>query len=143
MGFAILIDSKYCRGNESEGGEEVGRRRYVVEFGSGADLHGGDVTKAAQRAVKDAISRSCLCGLGEIIGLKSPEEMHVEVKIGCPQPAAVNGDEVLATIPFGTKSLEVVAGGLAARGLNLPALGQGDTVVIAVAAVTVYVDVDL
>lgn len=120
----------------------MGRRRYVVEFGSGADLHGGDVTKAAQRAVKDAISRSCLCGLVEIIGLKSAAEMHVEVKIGCPQPAAVNGDEVLAMIPFGTKSLEVVAGGLAARGLNLPALGPGDTVVIAVAAVTVYVDVD-
>jgi len=44
------------------------KKRFVVELGYGADLHGGDVTKAAQRAVKDAISRSCLCGLFDILG---------------------------------------------------------------------------
>ena len=38
-------------------------KRYIVEFGMGADLHGGDVTKAAVKAVKDATSRSCLCGM--------------------------------------------------------------------------------
>ena len=38
-------------------------QRYIVELGTGADLHGADMTKAARRAVKDAISRSCLCGL--------------------------------------------------------------------------------
>jgi uncharacterized protein (TIGR02058 family) len=31
-------------------------KRYVVEFGYGVDLHGQDVNKAAQKAVKDAIS---------------------------------------------------------------------------------------
>jgi uncharacterized protein (TIGR02058 family) len=120
----------------------VERRRYIVEFGSGADLHGGDVTKAAQRAVKDAISRSCLCGLVDILDLKDPNEMHVEVRIGCPRPEAVDSDAVLAVIPFGARSLEAVAGGLTARGLCLPALGGGDTVVIAVAALTVYVPVN-
>ncbi|MGD8844363.1 MAG: Lin0512 family protein [Desulfobacteraceae bacterium] len=32
------------------------RKRFIVEIGTGADLHGKDVTKAACRAVKDAIS---------------------------------------------------------------------------------------
>ena len=32
------------------------RKRFIVELGNGADLHGEDVTEAACRAVKDAIS---------------------------------------------------------------------------------------
>jgi len=38
-------------------------KRYVVEFGMGADLHGGDLTKAAQKAVKDALSTSLCHGV--------------------------------------------------------------------------------
>ncbi len=121
----------------------MGRKRYVVEIGSGADLHGGDVTKAAQRAVKDAISRSCLCGLFDILGIDSPQQMHVAIKLGVPHPEQIRKAEVLEMIPFGTTELEIVSGGLAVRGLNLPELGAGDTIVIAVAALTVYVDVEL
>ena len=35
-------------------------KRFIVELGMGTDLHGGDVTKAAKRAVRDAVSKSCL-----------------------------------------------------------------------------------
>lgn len=118
------------------------KKRFVVELGYGADLHGGDVTKAAQRAVKDAISRSCLCGLFDILGMKNLDRMHVEVKIGCPKPEEVDAAEVLKVIPFGTSELEVVSGGLSVRGLELPALGEGDTICVAIAALTVYVDSD-
>ena len=52
-------------------------RRFIVELGMGSDLHGGDVTKAAMRAVRDAVSRSCLCGLFEVAGLKRPEDMFI------------------------------------------------------------------
>jgi len=31
------------------------RQRYVTEFGMGTDVHGSDMTKAACRAVSDAI----------------------------------------------------------------------------------------
>ncbi|MDR7865795.1 MAG: Lin0512 family protein [Sporomusaceae bacterium] len=117
-------------------------KRYIVEIGTGADLHGGDITKAAQRAVKDAVSKSCLCGLVDIFHLDNPDKMHVAVKIGCPEPERLAGDEVLAAVPFGAKTLEAVPGGLAVRGLALPALGAGDTIVIAVAALTVSIDLD-
>lgn len=120
----------------------MGLKRYVVEIGTGADLHGGDVTKAAQRAVKDAISRSCLCGMFDILGIDSPQQMHVAVKLGVPHPEQIRKSEVLEMVPFGTTELEVVTGGLAVRGLDLPELGSGDTIVIAVAALTVYVDVE-
>ncbi|MDR1622799.1 MAG: Lin0512 family protein, partial [Synergistaceae bacterium] len=38
-------------------------RRYIVEFGIGMDFHGQDVSKAAAKAVRDATTKSCLCGL--------------------------------------------------------------------------------
>ena len=43
---------------KSEMDEE--RKRFIVEIGTGIDIHGEDATKAACRAVKDAVSRSCL-----------------------------------------------------------------------------------
>ena len=116
------------------------RKRYIVELGMGADLHGGNVTKAAQRAVKDAMSRSCLCGLFDIIGLADANQMHVEVKLGCPQAEKVAVDEVKRMIPFGSVEVKTGLGGLEVQGLHLPALGEGDTIVVAVAALTVYVD---
>lgn len=120
----------------------VERKRFVVELGMGADLHGGDVTKAAQRAVKDAMSRSCLCGLVDIAGICDPNQMHVEVRIGCPQPEKVKTDNVKEVVPFGSVTVETVLGGIDVKGLHLPALGEGDTIVVAVAAITVYVDMN-
>lgn len=117
-------------------------QRYIVEIGTGADLHGGDVTKAAQKAIKEAVSHSCLCGLFDIIGINDPNQMHIHVKIACPHPETLDHDEVLKAVPFGTTQLEAVPGGLSVRGLDIPALGQGDTIVVAVAALTVYVDTD-
>ena len=35
-------------------------KRYVTEMGMGTDVHGGDYTKAAKRAVSDAIRHSSL-----------------------------------------------------------------------------------
>ena len=120
----------------------MARKRYVVELGMGADLHGGNVTKAAQRAIQDAISRSCLCGLFDIIGIDNPDQLHVVVKIACPEPDAIDQAVLRKTVPFGSVDLKVVDGGLSVRGLNLPALGAGDTIVVANAALTVYVDVN-
>jgi len=115
-------------------------QRFIVEIGTGADLHGGDVTKAAQRAVKDAVSHSCLCGLFDIVGINNPNQMQIQVKVACPYPEKLNHEEVLKAVPFGSTQLEAVSGGLTARGLDLPELGEGDTIVVAVAALTVYVN---
>jgi len=117
-------------------------KRYIVEIGTGMDMHGGDVTNAAQKAVKDAISHSCLCGMFDIIGITNPNQMHIEVKVACPYPERLNHQEVLKAVPFGSTQLEAVAGGLSVRGLELPELGEGDTIVVAVAALTVYVEVE-
>ncbi|MDD2585606.1 MAG: Lin0512 family protein [Syntrophomonadaceae bacterium] len=120
----------------------MARQRYIIEIGTGVDMHGGDVTNAAQKAIKDAVSHSCLCGLFDIVGVKDPNEMHIAVKISCPYPEKLDKHKVLGAVPFGSTELEVVSGGLSVQGLELPELGEGDTIVVAIAALTVYIDVN-
>ncbi len=119
----------------------VERKRFAIELGYGADLHGEDMTKAAVRAVKDAVSRSCLCGIMEICGRDRFQGVHVDARIGVPRPAGVDQEAVLAAIPIGMKTLEVVEGGMLAKGLEVPCFGPGvSNIVMACAVLTVSVD---
>jgi uncharacterized protein (TIGR02058 family) len=116
-------------------------KRYIVEFGTGVDLHGGDVTKAAKKAVRDAISHCCLCGIEEIIGIDNFNDgMYLEIIIGSPNPENVDKDEILRAIPFGKAKIDIVEGGLSFKGLFVPSLGEGSTIVMVNAAITVFVE---
>lgn len=99
---------------------------YVFEFGMGVDLHGDDATKAACRAVFDALRHSSLPLLREIQSRGG--EMLVRATVGVPAPAAVDVDRVRAEFPHGTVSVEAVAGGL-----KVP----GSDTIIAAAAIAV------
>ena len=115
-------------------------RRFIVEVGMGVDQHGQDNTRAAEKAVQDAIHRSCLCGLKEVAGLKDPAAMMVEVLIGCPKPESIDRERVLRVLPFGQKRIEVREGGLLGKTLFQPELGdKSDEMIVANAIVTVYV----
>lgn len=119
----------------------MGRKRFIVELGTGADMHGQDVTKAACRAVSDAVSRSCLCGLVEIAGVDSPDKVHVDILIACPDPNKVDLDQVRATAPVGVVTARAEAGGMTAQGLCVPQFGpECDQIVVANAALTVSVN---
>ena len=78
-------------------------KRMVLEIGMGNDLHGGDYTKAAVRAVEDAIHHSSLTMLRSLD--ISPDDMHVEVTIGVQNPGAVDTAIVEQTLPYGQKSM--------------------------------------
>ncbi len=119
------------------------RQRFVIELGSGSDLHGMDVTKAACRAVRDAVSRSCLCGLVEILGRDDFQGVDVEVLLACPFPDKVDQDAVLAELPVGRQSIRVVEGGMIADGMCVQAFGKDcSTIVTANAAITVFVEAE-
>ena len=108
-------------------------RRVILELGAGNDLHGGDYTKAAVRAVQDAIHHSSLT-LIRSLGIDS-KTMQVEVTIGVQQPARVELTVVKAALPHGEVTVKAVKGGL-----DIPDDDGRDTAVIATAAVTVRVD---
>jgi len=117
------------------------RKRFIVELGTGVDLHGEDVTEAACRAVKDAVSKNCLCGLMEILEIKGEDQIEVDVLVAAPRPDDVDLKRVMEVLPFGRKTARAVAGGLTAQGLCVPRFGPDcDQIVVANAAVTVYIN---
>jgi len=85
-------------------------KRMVVEFGMGTDIRGADYTKAAVRALRDALWHNSL-NVATVVGLTA-DAMVVEVVIGVPKPEEVDTAEVLAVLPHGTGSVKVVEGGL-------------------------------
>ena len=118
------------------------KKRYIVELGTGLDLHGMDVTKAAKKAVKDAISHSCLCGISDIFGIQDLETaMSVELKLCAPSPEQVNAAEVAEMVPFGNVVVKIEQGGMTVKGLSVPELGDGSTIVVVNAALTVYLEI--
>ncbi|UCF92412.1 MAG: Lin0512 family protein [Desulfobacterales bacterium] len=116
-------------------------KRFIVEIGTGIDIHGEDVTRAACRAVKDAVSRSCLCGLVEILEVPSLDEVQVDILVAAPDPERVDLERVKAEVPIGRKAARAVAGGMKAQGLCVPQFApQCDQIVVVNVAVTVSVN---
>ena len=121
---------------------------YIVEFGLGLDLHGQDVGKAAQKAVKDAVSKSCLCGLSEVLGInfkdsndEANEEVFIKVTVAVSKPELVDVSAVAKCLPVGKVAVEAVKGGLTVPGLYVRAFGDSDdSIEAAIAAVEVYVN---
>jgi uncharacterized protein (TIGR02058 family) len=119
------------------------RKRFIIEMGMGIDQHGQDPTVAAARAVRNAIAHNALLGIWEVAGLSHPNEMIVEVQVAVPYPEAVRSEEVLAVLPFGQKSLNLETGGMVVPGRAIAELAdKNDEMLIAVAAVTVWVEMD-
>lgn len=118
-------------------------KKFVIEMGMGIDQHGQDPTHAAEKAVKDAMARSCLIGLLEVVRLEDINQMLVDVLIACPDPERVDPKKVLQAVPFGQKQIKVMEGGMIAKSIYQPELGDtSDETYVANAAVTVFVDMD-
>ena len=115
-------------------------KRFIVEVGTGVDLHGEDATKAACRAVKDAISRSCLCGVVEILGIQDLNSVDVEIVVAVPGSKSVDLDRVMAEVPIGRKTAQAVEGGMKVKGLCVSRFAADcDQIVVANAAITVFI----
>lgn len=108
-------------------------KRIILELGAGNDLHGGDYTKAALRAVQDALHHSSLTFIRSL-GVDS-KAMQVEVTIGVQQPDRVDVAAVQKSLPHGVATVKVVKGGL-----DVPDETGRDTAVIASAAVAVRME---
>jgi len=108
-------------------------KRIILEMGTGNDLHGGDYTKAAVRAVQDALHHSSLTFIRTL--RVDSRAMQVEVTIGVQQPENVDASAVGAVLPHGEVTVRVVRGGL-----DVPDNETGDIAVIASAAVAVRME---
>ena len=101
----------------------------VLEFGMGVDVHGLDPTKAACRAVSDAIRHSSLPLFRDV--RERGGKMLVDVTVGVPEPASVDIARVRKELPHGEVTVRPVVGGL-----RVP----GSDTLIACVAITVSVE---
>jgi uncharacterized protein (TIGR02058 family) len=88
----------------------VALKRMVLQIGMGTDIRGMDYTKAAVRALRDALWHNSL-SVAAALGLPV-DAMQVEVTIGVPRPEQIDKAAVLAVLPHGTGTITVVEGGL-------------------------------
>jgi len=88
----------------------MSEKRIILEMGMGNDLYGQDYTKAARRAVQDALHHSSIT-LFSKLGIDH-SEMRVDVTIGVQQPDAVDCALVAEDLPRGRASVRAVKGGL-------------------------------
>lgn len=85
-------------------------KRIILEMGTGNDLYGEDYTKAAKRAVQDAIHHSSITFF-KTLGI-DPSTMQIELNIASQKPEAIDLDAVAAELPYGTVTPKAVFGGL-------------------------------
>ena len=110
------------------------RKRMVLQIGMGTDIRGADPTKAAVRALRDALWHNSL-SVADALG-QHVDAMQVEVTIGVPHPERVNKSAVLAILPHGTGTVSVVEGGL-----EIANDAGTNSTLIANAAAVVWLDV--
>lgn len=110
-------------------------QRIILETGSGNDLYGEDYTRAACRAVQDALHHSSIT-MFRSLGLDH-RRMRVQVTVAVQLPEKVDVAVVAAELPRGRAEVRAVRGGLDVHDAD-----NGTTHVIATAAVEAWVPVD-
>lgn len=114
----------------------MAKKRMAMELGMGTSLRRQDYTKAAVRALQDALWHNSL-NMADAFGF-SRDDMIVEVDIGVQQPDKVDVEQVKAVLPYGQPIVRVSHGGL-----DITKPGKNtDKTVVANAAVNVYFDME-
>jgi len=106
-------------------------QRFIIEMGMGNDLHGQDYTKAAARAIEDAIRHSSI-PIFETLGI-SHDAMQVRVRVGVQAPDEVDCTALEASLPRGRVCVSAVHGGL-----DIVNPDTGNVTIIASAAVEAF-----
>lgn len=109
-------------------------KRMVLEMGQGTDIRGADSTKAAERAVRDALWRNNL-QIADALG-QPRENMDIVVRIGAPRADTIDTDAVAAVFPYG--KIEVIC---EEGGLEITNPKRDDSTLLVHAAVVVRMDV--
>ena len=110
-------------------------QRFIIEMGMGNDLHGQDYTKAAARAIEDAIRHSSI-PLFPALGIDHGE-MQVKVTVAVQAPDKVDTEALTAGLPRGKVSVTATHGGL-----DITNPDRGEITVIATAAVEAFLSPD-
>ena len=110
-------------------------KRLAVQIGQGTSLRSGNYTRAACRAVEDAIRHNFL-SLAQAFNFPR-ESMIIEVEIGVQAPEKVNKKDVADVLPYGKVKVNISKGGI-----DIPIPDEEGSTVTVNAAVVVYFDME-
>lgn len=113
----------------------MARKRLIIEFGIGSSLRRSDYTKAAARAIKDALWHNSI-SVAELFDF-SKDDMIIDVQIGVQKPDAVDATKLKSIFPYGQPNVQITKGGL-----DIPKPGGTGITVIANAAISVSFDME-
>lgn len=85
-------------------------KQIILEMGTGNDLYGEDYTKAAKRAVQDAIHHSSLT-LFKSLDI-DPNQMQIELNLAAQKPEEIDLAAVADTLPYGQVTAKAIKGGV-------------------------------
>jgi uncharacterized protein (TIGR02058 family) len=108
-------------------------QRFIIEMGMGTDQYGQDYTKAARRAIKDALGHSSI-PMFDALGMDHMQ-MRVQVTVAVQEPDQVDCTALQALMPRGRAQVKAVFGGLNSRNPD-----TGNVIVVAQAAVEAFLD---
>lgn len=84
-----------------------------IEIGMGIDLHGQNVTKAAVRAVQNAIHHNSMPGIRSLLPNNDLNNMKLNVRLAVPADKDLLDLTLVKTeLPYGEISFEVIDGGM-------------------------------
>lgn len=109
-------------------------KRIILEMGTGNDLYGMDYTKAARRAIQDALHHSSIV-LFKSLTLDHAD-MEVRVTIAVQEPDKLDIAALAAELPRGKATVTPTRGGL-----NVQDPENDQTHVIATAAIEAWLPV--
>ena len=112
----------------------MAKKRMLMELGMGSSLRKQDYTRAACRALEDALWHNSV-SIADAFGLDR-SAMIIEVDVAVQRPEQVDTEKVASILPYGQASVRAVHGVL-----DVPKPDGGITV-IANAAVVVYLDIE-
>jgi uncharacterized protein (TIGR02058 family) len=84
-----------------------------IQTGMGTDVHGQDITKAAVRAIKNAIHTNSMPGIRTVLPEQSLDNMKINVKLALPcDHDQLDLEEVKKAIPYGQVHVNIMDGGM-------------------------------
>ncbi|AES90310.1 uncharacterized protein [Medicago truncatula] len=110
------MEAEQSEGSTDSSSSQTMNHLLFVEMGVGYDQHGQNITSAAMRACRDAISSNSIPAFrrGSIPGV-SFGQMKLQIKLGVPHSLqqALDIEKVKSVFPYGKiLNVEVVDGGL-------------------------------
>jgi uncharacterized protein (TIGR02058 family) len=109
-------------------------KRIMLEMGTGNALHSKDYTKAAIRAIEDAMHHSSLTVFRSLN--IDPSTAEIELTLAAQEPEKIDLGAVIKALPFGKLNPKAVKGGL-----NVTDETTGEPVVIVNAGIVVRVPI--